>query len=223
MGRKAVNAPGDAREDLQIIIDLANALGLNWNYSHASDVFKEMSEIMPSLNNITWDRVDREDSVTYPCENKDMPGTEIVFAQKFPTISGLGKIVPTNIISPDELPDQEFPFVLTTGRLLEHWHTGAMTRRSVALDKIEPEAVVSMNSSDMDSLKLQPGNKVKVETRRGSINLSVRKDRELPKGMIFIPFCFSEAAANKLTNPQLDPYGKIPEFKYCAARVQINN
>ena len=98
-----------------------------------------------------------------------------------------------------------------------------MTRRSVALDKIEPEAVVSMNSSDMDSLKLQPGNKVKVETRRGSINLSVRKDRELPKGMIFIPFCFSEAAANKLTNPQLDPYGKIPEFKYCAARVQINN
>ena len=166
MGRKAVDAPGDAREDLQIIIDLANALGLNWNYSHASDVFKEMSEIMPSLNNITWDRVDREDSVTYPCENKDMPGTEIVFAQKFPTISGLGKIVPTNIISPDELPDQEFPFVLTTGRLLEHWHTGAMTRRSVALDKIEPEAVVSMNSSDMDSLKLQPGNKVKVETRR---------------------------------------------------------
>ena len=223
MGRKVVDAPGDAREDLQIIIDLANALGLNWNYSHASDVFKEMSEIMPSLNNITWDRVDREDSVTYPCENKDMPGTEIVFAQKFPTISGLGKIVPTNIISPDELPDQEFPFVLTTGRLLEHWHTGAMTRRSVALDKIEPEAVVSMNSSDMDSLKLQPGNKVKVETRRGSINLSVRKDRELPKGMIFIPFCFSEAAANKLTNPQLDPYGKIPEFKYCAARVQINN
>ena len=115
-----------------------------------------------------------------------MPGTGVL-QQKFPTNSGLGEIVPTNIISPDELPDQEFPFVLTTGRLLEHWHTGAMTRRSVALDKIEPEAVVSMNSSDMDSLKLQPGNKVKVETR-GSINLSVRKDRELPKGMIFLPF-----------------------------------
>ena len=223
MGRKVVDAPGDAREDLDIIIDIANALGLDWKYKHASDVFKEMAEIMPSLKSITWNRVDCEDSLTYPCEGKDQPGTEIVFSQKFPTISGLGKIVPTNIISPDELPDQEFPFVLTTGRLLEHWHTGAMTRRSITLDKIEPEAVVSMNSQDMNYLKLQPGNKVKVETRRGSIMLSVRQDRELPKGMIFIPFCFSEAAANKLTNPQLDPFGKIPEFKYCAAKVEINN
>ena len=178
---KVVNPPGEAREDLDIIIDLANSLGLNWNYKHASDVFKEMAEIMPSLKNITWERVDREDSVTYPCEDKDKPGTEIVFAQKFPTSSGLGKIVPTNIISPDELPDQEFPFVLTTGRLLEHWHTGAMTRRSVTLDNIEPEATVSMNSSDMDYLKLQPINKVKVKTRRGSINLSVRQDREFLK------------------------------------------
>ena len=126
-------------------------------------------------------------------------------------------------INADELPDDEFEYILITGRQLEHWHTGAMTRRSVTLDKIEPEAVVSMNSHDMDYLKLQPGNKVKVRTRRGSIKLSVRQDRELPKGMIFIPFCFSEAAANKLTNPQLDPYGKIPEFKYCAAKVEINN
>ena len=224
MGRKVVNPPGLAREDLDIIIDLANSLGLNWKYKHASDVFEEMAQIMPSLKNITWERVNNEDSVTYPCEDKDKPGSEIVFAQKFPTSSGLGKIVPTNIISPDELPDQEFPFVLTTGRLLEHWHTGAMTRRSVTLDNIEPEATVSMNSSDMNYLNLQPGNKVKVKTRRGSINLSVRQDRELPKGMIFIPFCFSEAAANKLTNPQLDPYGKIPEFKFSAANIsRVNN
>ena len=135
----------------------------------------------------------------------------------------MGKIVPTNIISPDELPDKEFPFVLTTGRLLEHWHTGAMTRRSVALDDIEPNPIVNMNKLDMEFLKLTPGSSVNVETRRGKITLSVRQDRELPKGMIFIPFCFTEAAANKLTNPQLDPYGKIPEFKYCAAKVEIIN
>jgi formate dehydrogenase major subunit len=220
MGRKVVDAPGDAKEDLDIIIDLGNALGLNWTYKHVSEVFNEMASIMPSLNNITWDRVDKEESVTYPCEATDQPGTEIVFSQNFPTNSGLGKIVPTNIISPDELPDQNFPFVLTTGRLLEHWHTGSMTRKSETLDKIEPEAIVSMNSQDMNFLKLEPGNKVTVKTRRGSVTLSVRQDRELPKGMIFIPFCFSEAAANKLTNPQLDPYGKIPEFKYCAANIE---
>ena len=220
MGRKVVDAPGDAREDLDIIIDFGKALGLDWKYEHASEVFNEMAKVMPSLNNITWERVEREDSVTYPCEAKNLPGTEIVFAQNFPTQSGLGKIVPTNIISPDELPDQEYPFVLTTGRLLEHWHTGSMTRKSETLDKIEPEAIVSMNSQDMNFLKLEPGNKVTVKTRRGSVMLSVRQDRELPKGMIFIPFCFSEAAANKLTNPQLDPFGKIPEFKYCAANIK---
>ena len=220
MGRKVVNPPGDAKEDLDIIVLLAKALGLNWNYKNASEVFNEMAKVMPSLNNITWDRVEKEDSVTYPCENKNEPGAEIVFAQKFPTKSGLGKIVPTNLISPDELPDQNFPFILTTGRLLEHWHTGSMTRRSNTLDKIEPEAIVSMNSRDMDYLKLEPGNKVNVKTRRGSIMLSVRQDKEVPKGMIFIPFCFSEAAANQLTNPQLDPIGKIPEFKYCAASIE---
>mgnify|MGYP006786022023 FL=1 len=132
----------------------------------------------------------------------------------------MAKIVPTDLISPHELPDQNFPFVLTTGRLLEHWHTGAMTRRSNTLDHIEPEAIVNMNRLDMKNLKLEPGNKVQVKTRRGSIELSVRQDTELPKGMIFIPFCFSEAAANKLTNPQLDPFGKIPEFKYCAANIE---
>jgi formate dehydrogenase major subunit len=220
MGRKVVNPPGEAKEDLEIINDLGKALGLEWNYNHASEVFNEMSNVMPSLNNISWERVDKEDSVTYPCDGKNLPGNEIVFSQNFPTSSGLAKIVPTDLISPHELPDQNFPFVLTTGRLLEHWHTGAMTRRSNTLDNIEPEAIVNMNRLDMKNLKLEPGNKVQVKTRRGSIELSVRQDTELPKGMIFIPFCFSEAAANKLTNPQLDPFGKIPEFKYCAANIE---
>ena len=220
MGRKVINPPGEAKEDLEIINDLGKALGLDWNYNHASEVFNEMSKVMPSLNNISWERVEKEDSVTYPCDDKNLPGNEIVFSQNFPTSSGLAKIVPTDLISPHELPDQNFPFVLTTGRLLEHWHTGAMTRRSNTLDNIEPEAIVNMNRLDMKNLKLEPGNKVQVKTRRGSIELSVRQDTELPKGMIFIPFCFSEAAANKLTNPQLDPFGKIPEFKYCAANIE---
>ena len=220
MGRKVVNPPGDAREDLEIINDLGKSLGLKWNYKHASEVFNEMAQVMPSLNNITWDRVEKEDSVTYPCDDQNLPGNEIVFSKNFPTASGLGKIVPTDLVSPDELPDQSYPFVLTTGRLLEHWHTGAMTRRSNVLDIIEPEAIVNMNRLDMQYLKLEPGNKVNVTTRRGSITLNVRQDSELPKGMIFIPFCFSEAPANKLTNPQLDPYGKIPEFKYCAANIE---
>jgi formate dehydrogenase major subunit len=220
MGRKVVNPPGEAKEDLQIIIDLANALGLNWNYQNVSEVFDEMAKVMPSLKNITWDRVEKEESVTYPCENKDQPGSEIVFEKNFPTSSGLGKIVPTNIISPDELPDKDYPFVLTTGRLLEHWHTGAMTRKSYTLDNLEPEAIVNMNRVDIVDLKLEPGKKVNVKTRRGTITLSVRQDSEIPKGMIFIPFCFSEAAANQLTNPQLDPIGKIPEFKYCAASIE---
>ena len=155
MGRKVVDAPGKAKEDLDIIIDLANALDLNWSYKHASDVFDEMAKVMPSLNNITWDRVEREDSVTYPCEKEDEPGSEIVFSQKFPTQSGLGKIVPTDIISPDELPDQDFPFVLTTGRLLEHWHTGSMTRKSNTLDKIEPVAIPLLSGNHL--IKVETG------------------------------------------------------------------
>ena len=128
--------------------------------------------------------------------------------------------MPTDLVPPDELPDDDFPLVLTTGRMLEHWHTGAMTRRATVLDAIEPEPVVSMHPKDIGRAGLTIGQQVTVETRRGEITLTLRADRDVSSGMLFIPFCFTEAPANMLTNPQLDPFGKIPEFKFCAARIK---
>ncbi len=220
MARPVLDPPGDARQDWQLIKDIANGIGLDWTYTHPSDVFNEMAKCMPSLNNITWDRVDREHSVTYPCDSPDQPGNEIIFGDGFPTKSGRARIVPADVSPPAEVPDEEFPLILTTGRLLEHWHTGSMSRRANSLDDLEPEAIVSVNRRDVERFKLKPGEFVRVVTRRGEITLKVRQDREVAEGMIFIPFCFAEAAANILTNPQLDPMGKIPEFKFCAARLE---
>jgi len=219
MSRPAVPMPGDARQDWELIMDIANRLGCGWTYKHVSEVFAEMAQIMPSLDNITWERLEREGSVTYPCDGPNQPGNEIVFGDGFPTKSGRAKLVPTDIVPPDELPDADYPMVLTTGRMLEHWHTGSMTRRATTLDTLEPEAVVCLNRKDLIKLDLFAGDQVRVETRRGTVTLKARQDRDVPEGMVFIPFCFAEAAANILTNPQLDPYGKIPEFKFCAARV----
>ena len=219
MGRKALEMPGDARQDWWIIQEIANRIGLDWSYTHPSDVFAEMKGVMGSLDNITWERLERESAVTYPVDAPDQPGNEIVFGNGFPTESGRGKLVPADIIPPDEQPDAEFPMILTTGRQLEHWHTGAMTRRSRVLDEIEPEAIAQMSSRDLHKLGLRAGDTIRVETRRGAIELKARVDGAIPEGLIFIPFCFAEAPANVLTNPRLDPFGKIPEFKYCAARV----
>ncbi|HYM01834.1 MAG TPA: molybdopterin-dependent oxidoreductase, partial [Stellaceae bacterium] len=220
MGRKALPLPGQAREDLSLIIEIAKRLGLDWKYAHARDVFAEMKLAMPSLDNITWERLEREDSVTYPCDAEDKPGNDIVFGDGFPTANGRGKFVPVGLVPPAEEPDERFPMVLTTGRQLEHWHTGAMTRRASVLDALEPEAVASMAPSDLRRMGLKAGSMIRVETRRGAIELKARADGAIPPGMVFIPFCYVEAAANILTNPQLDPFGKIPEFKYCAAKVE---
>ncbi len=220
LGREVVPMPGDARQDWWITQEIARRIGLGWNYGHPRDVFAEMAEIMPSLANITWERLEREDAVTYPCDAPDKPGKAVIFGSGFPTQSGRAKIVPTDLTPPDELPDADYPMILTTGRMLEHWHTGAMTRRSGTLDKLEPEAVASLSPREIERLQVQAGDFVRVSTRRGSITLRVRLDHEVAEGMIFIPFCYTEAAANLLTNPELDPYGKIPEFKFCAARVE---
>ena len=220
MARPVIDPPGEARADWTIVVEMAKRIGLVWGYSHPRDVFAEMAQVMPSLANITWERVDAEDSVTYPCNAPDEPGNEIIFAKGFPTASGRGRIVAADVTPPDELPDEAYPMVLTTGRLLEHWHTGAMTRRATALDTIEPEAIAGLNRWDMKRLGINPGDRVRVETRRGEVVLKARQDRDVAEGMVFIPFCFAEAAANLLTNPQLDPMGKIPEFKFCAARVE---
>jgi len=220
MGRKAINPPGDAKEDWWIIIQLANRLGLNWEYDHPKDIYKEMKEAMPSLDNISWERLEEENSVTYPCESPNSKGTEVVFSDGFPIKGGKGKFVPADIIPSDELPDNEYSMILTTGRQLEHWHTGAMTRRASNLDAIEPEPTVSLSPEDVKKENLKPGEYIKVITRRGSIKLRVRVDSAIPIGLIFIPFCYYEAAANILTNAALDPYGKIPEFKFCAAKIE---
>ncbi|MGH7037765.1 MAG: formate dehydrogenase subunit alpha, partial [Stellaceae bacterium] len=220
MGRTALPMPGNAQQDWWIIQEIARRIGLDWRYTHPRDVFAEMKEAMPSLHGITWERLMRESSVTYPCDAEDQPGHEIVFGEGFPTPSGRARLVPAAIVPPAEEPDDQYPLVLTTGRQLEHWHTGAMTRRASVLDEIEPEAVASLAPAELRRLGIAPGARVRVTTRRGAIELTARADSAMAPGIVFIPFCYAEAAANVLTNPQLDPVGKIPEFKYCAARVE---
>lgn len=220
IARPVVPPPGEARQDWELIQEIARRIGLDWSYGDVGAVFTEMASVMPSLKNITWERLLREDAVTYPCDAPDQPGHEIIFSQSFPTSSGRAKIVPAELRAPDEMPDDEYPMVLTTGRMLEHWHTGSMTRRATTLDHLEPEAIVGLHPGEMERLGLAAGDMVKVSTRRGAITLKVRADRDVAEGMIFIPFAFAEAPANMLTNPQLDPMGKIPEFKFCAARIE---
>jgi formate dehydrogenase major subunit len=220
LGRKALPLPGETRQDWWMIQEIARRMGLDWNYSHPSEIFAEMAAVMPSLNHITWERLEREHSVTYPTDALDQPGHDVVFADGFPTPSGRAKLVPASIIPPAEEPDEQYPLVLTTGRQLEHWHTGAMTRRASVLDALEPEAVASLSPAWLHRNGIRAGDRIRVATRRGAIELMARADGAVPDGMVSMPFCYAEAAANLLTNPQLDPYGKIPEFKYCAARVE---
>ena len=220
LGRKAVPAPGEAKQDWWIIQEIAQRMGLSWNYTEPKDIFAEMRQVMPSLTGITWDRLERESAVTYPCEDEFSEGQSVIFADGYPTESGRGKLVPCDILPPNEVPDSKFPLVLTTGRLLEHWHTGSMTRRATVLDKIEPEAFAHINPDDPTQWNLVPGEAIRVETRRGSIELFARSDADVQTGVVFVPFCYSEAAVNFLTNPALDPFGKIPELKFSAARLE---
>ena len=220
LGRPVLPLPGEARQDWELIAEIARRMGLDWSYDTVSDVYAEMQAVMPSLNNIPWSRLEAEDAVTYPADAVDRPGNEILFGDGFPRAGGRGRVVPTDLLPPDEMPDDAYPMVLTTGRMLEHWHTGAMTRRSAVLDRIEPSPVAIVNPRDIMRLGLEIGGMARVSTRRGAVDLALRADRDVPEGLIFIPFCFNEAPANRLTNPQLDPFGKIPEFKYCAARIE---
>jgi formate dehydrogenase major subunit len=220
LGRQALEPPGDARQDLWIIQEMARRLGLDWRYGGPKDVFDEMRLAMPSIAGITWERLEADSAVTYPCVAEGDPGDRVVFTEDFPTETGRGRLVPADIIPAAERPDDEFPMVLITGRQLEHWHTGSMTRRAQVLDAIEPEPVCSIHPDDLNALGALPGDVLTVESRRGGVSLYARADDGIPRGALFIPFCYYEAAANLLTNPVLDPFGKIPEFKYCAIRVR---
>jgi formate dehydrogenase major subunit len=221
MGRKAIDAPGEAKPDLWIIQQIAQRLGLDWNYTHVSQVFDEMRHTMPSIGGITWERLEREGAVTYPCTKEGDPGQSVVFTETFPRESGRAKFVPADIIPAAERPDPAYPMVLITGRQLEHWHTGSMTRRALVLDALEPDPVALIHPLDLAELKGQPGDIVTIESRRGIVHLYARADESSPRGAVFVPFCYYEAAINRLTNAALDPFAKIPEFKYCAIRVTL--
>lgn len=219
MGRPAVAPPGEAREDWLITTQLANKMGLGWAYEHPRDVFNEMKLSMNSLDNITWERLETE-AVTYPSLSPTDPGQPIVFGDGFPRADGRAKFTAASIVAPDETPDTEYPMILITGRQLEHWHTGSMTRRTKVLDHLEPEANCSLHPRTLRELGVEPGGMVRLSTRRGSVEIMARADRAVSEGSVFVPFAYVEAAANVLTNPALDPVGKIPEFKYSAVRAE---
>ncbi|WP_171238103.1 formate dehydrogenase subunit alpha [Ruegeria sp. HKCCA5763] len=217
--RPAVAPPGEAREDWAITVELAQRIGLNWDYTDVSQVFNEMKLTMQSLDNITWERLETE-TITYPSLSETDPGQSIVFGDGFPRADGKARFTPASIIPPDEAPDEEYPMIATTGRQLEHWHTGSMTRRATVLDAVEPEANCSMNPRTLKLMGIEPGEMIRLTTRRGSIEIMVRADRAIAEDMVFIPFAYVEAAANMLTNSAIDPYGKIPEFKFSAIKVE---
>jgi formate dehydrogenase major subunit len=228
MGRQALSLPGQARQDLWILTAMAQQLGLDWSGYGATPancrqavahVFDEMRSVMPSIAGITWQRLQREGAVTYPCTHESDPGEPVVFTDHFPRPSGRARFVPADIIPADERPDAEYPLVLITGRQLEHWHTGSMTRRSAVLDAIEPDPVALVHPLQLERLGIQPGELMTVATRRGHVSLYARADEGTPEGAVFVAFCWAEAAINRLTNPALDPVAKIPEFKYCAVKV----
>ena len=223
LGRQAVNPPGDAKQDLWIIQEIANRFDLQWNYPQVSDVFNEMRAGMDSIKGISWERLEREHSVTYPCTEIEDPGQPIIFKESFPTNNGLGRFVPANFITADELPDEEYPYIFITGRQLEHWHTGSMTRRASVLNAIEPIPVASIHPDDLTQIHAEPGDLIRLRSRRGSIECYARADAGLTPKQIFMPFCYHEAAANILTNEALDPFGKIPEFKFCALKLEAIN
>jgi formate dehydrogenase major subunit len=221
MGRKAIEPPGDAREDLWILNALGKHMGLDWHYDHPKKAYEEMRQGMDSIAGISWARLEREGAVVYPCESEEAAGQPVVFMQHFPRPGGAAKLVPARFIPAAEQPDAQYPFVLITGRQLEHWHTGAMTRRATTLDALEPIATVSVHPHDLAALGCTAGAMLTIGSRRGAITLTARVDEGMQRGTVFIPFAFAEAAANMLTNPALDPIGKIPEFKYCAVSVEI--
>jgi formate dehydrogenase major subunit len=224
MGRRALDLPGEAKPDLWIIQQLARRMGLPWHYegeeSGVAAVYEEMRQAMHGvIAGVSWERLEREGSVTYPCLSEEDPGQPIVFTDQFATADGRVQLVPAAFRPAAETPDDDYPMVLITGRQLEHWHTGSMTRRSQVLDAVEPHPTVSLSGAELQRLGLQAGDVVTVRSRRGSVALRTRRDDGTPPRTVYIPFAYAEAAANLLTNPALDPLGKIPEFKYCAVQV----
>jgi formate dehydrogenase major subunit len=220
MGRQAIDPPGDAKQDIWIIQEIANRFSLNWKYKNPKDVFEEIRKAVPSMAGITWERLEQVDSLTQPLRHEGDSGEPILFIDGiFPTDDGRGRFVPAEYIEAAELPDSKFPYVFVTGRQLEHWHTGTMTRHSRVLDALEPGPCIMINPKDLTKFELKSGDMLVIESRRGRIAATTRADEHMLEGVVMMPFTFNEAAANLITNEALDPIGKIPEFKYCAVKL----
>jgi formate dehydrogenase major subunit len=220
LGRKVLDPPGGARLDWEVIQDIANRIGLGWDYSSSREIFEEIVSVMASYKNLTYDNLGPGGKLYPNPDPEHSDGTVVMFGEKFNTADGLAHLVPAEWLPAKELPSAEYPFVLNTGRLLQHWHTGSMTRRSYALDTISPRPEVYLNPDDAAELGLADGEMARVSSRRGTIELAARVSHREARGNCFIPFHFREAAANLLTIDEIDPWGKIPEFKFCAVRIE---
>jgi len=216
--RKAINPPGEARSDWEILGEIASACGYDgMQYESPAELMDEIASLTPIYGGMQYDRLEPF-GLQWPCPNREHPGTPYLHRDKF--AKGVGTFMPCQYLPPAELPDEEYPFLLSTGRIYWHFHTGTMTRRTTVLNREVPAAYVEMNLSDADRLGVRSGDQVQVTSRRGNINLAVRVSDIVTEKSVFIPFHFAEAAANVLTNNAVDPVAKIPEYKVCAVKIE---
>jgi formate dehydrogenase major subunit len=220
--RKAQDPPGDAKLDWQIICDIAKAMGYEkqFSFKSAEEIFEEIRKVTPSYAGITYARLDKADAVHWPCPTVEHPGTPILHKEKFATADGIGILSPIEFKYPAEVPDAEYPLILSTGRCLWQFHTGSMTRRSEDLEREAPTGWVEICPEDAKALGIANGEMVRAVSRRGKIDIPAKVTEDIKKGEVFIPFHFAECAANILTNNALDPIAKIPEYKACAVRIE---
>jgi formate dehydrogenase major subunit len=219
---KAVEPPGEAKEDWKIICELGKRMGYEKQFSFNSpeEIFNEVAKVTPSYGGMSYKRLERPEALHWPCPTPDHPGTPILHTQKFATPDGLGVFAPIEYKPPAEVPDAEYPFILTTGRCIWQWHTGSMTRRSPSLEKEAPTGWIEINVEDAKALGIKDGEIVRAITRRGEVKVPARVTPGIKRKEMFMPFHFAECAANVLTNNALDPIAKIPEYKACAVRVE---
>jgi len=222
MWRKAQNPPGQAKLDWQIIAELSAKMGYaaQFPWKTSEDVFTEMTEVTPSYHGMNYARLSRPEALHWPCPTTEHPGTPILHIGKCSHPDGLGVFHAIEWKAPAEVPDEEYPFILTTGRCIWHWHTGSMTRRSKHLNEEVPTGWIEINPEDAKALNVVDGEMVKATSRRGTVNVPAKVTKDIMKGVMFMPFHFAECAANVLTNNALDPIAKIPEFKACSVKVE---
>ena len=223
LSNKAVEPPGDARADLDIVLELSRRLGVPTPYSTPAEVFDEIARVTPNWRGVSHARLaERIGGLQYPVPDAAHEGTDFLFADRFPTPDGRARLVATEYLPPAELPDEAYPFFMNTGRQMYHWHTGTMTRRSTALDARESTATVELNPADARELGVRDGEEVTISSRRNSIRIAVRLSERVARRQVFVPMHYREAAANLLTNPAFDGPSGIPEFKVCAVRIEAD-